>query len=148
VFFLGFSSVFINKGVTEMLIYDVFMMYQDIIEQIDAIFIIFVGFGIVNDFNFKFLMNNKQLHFKNSPTGFIGSFFIGMAFSMGWTSCMGPILAVVLSLAAAQPDKGMILMISYILGFAIPFLTLSFFVGRLNWIKKHSAKLVKVGGYI
>ena len=39
-------------------------------------------------------------------------------------------------------------MISYVLGFAIPFLILSFFVGKLNIIKKHSMKLVKIGGYI
>lgn len=147
-FLLGFSSVFVMIGFTATLISDFFMMYQDIIRQIGAILIIFFGLVIVGVFNFKFLMKNKQLTFKNRPAGFIGSFFIGMAFSMGWTPCMGPILAVVLSLAATQPDKGMILMISYILGFAIPFLTLSFFVGRLNWIKKHSTKLMKIGGYI
>src|SRR5699024_9998313 len=110
--------------------------------------IIFFGLVIVGVFNFKFLMKNKQLTFKNRPTGFIGSFFIGMSFYMGWTLCMEPILAVVLSLAATQPDKGMVLMISYILGFAIPFLTLSFFVVRLNYIKKHIAKLMKVVRYI
>src|SRR5699024_12219049 len=125
-----------------------FMMYQDIIRQIGAILIIFFGLVIVGVFNFKFLMKNKQLTFKNRPTGFIGSFFIGMAFSMGWTPCMGPILAVVISLAATQPYKGMVLMIISILGFAIPFLTLYFFVGGLNWIKKHSDNLVKVGVYI
>src|SRR5690625_2050069 len=147
-FLLGFSSVFIMIGFTTTLISDFFFMYQDIIRHIGAILIIFFGLVIIGLLNFKFLMKDKKVSFKNRPAGFIGSFFIGMAFSMGWTPCTGPILAVVLSLAATQPDKGMVLMISYILGFAIPFLTLSFFVGRLNWIKKHSAKLVKVGGYI
>src|SRR5699024_12570367 len=112
-FLLGFSSVFIMIGFTATLISDFFMMYQDIIRQIGAILIIFFGLVIVGVFNFKFLMKNKQLTFKNRPTGFIGSCFIGMAFSMGWTPCMGPILAVVLYLAATQPDNGMIVIISY-----------------------------------
>lgn len=42
----------------------------------------------------------------------------------------------------------MMYMIAYSLGFAIPFFILSFFLGRMNWIKKNSAKIVKVGGYI
>ena len=42
----------------------------------------------------------------------------------------------------------MIMMIGYILGFSIPFLVLSFFVGKMGWIKKHSAAITKVGGYI
>src|SRR5699024_462524 len=117
---------FIMIGFTATLISDFFMMYQDIISQIGAILIIFLVLVIVGVFNFKFLMKNKQLTFKNRLTGLSGSFFIRMAFSIEWTPCMGPILAVVLSLAATQPDKGMVLMISYILGFAIPFLTLSF----------------------
>lgn len=147
-FLLGFSSVFIMIGFTATLISDFFMMYQDIIRQVGSIIIIFFGLVIVGIFNFEFLMKDKKITFKNRPAGFVGSFFIGMAFSMGWTPCTGPILAVVLSLAATNPDQGMILMISYILGFAIPFLVLSFFVGRMNWIKKHSMKLVKIGGYI
>src|SRR5699024_5954580 len=106
---------------------DLFTMYQEIIRQIGAILIIFFGLVIVGVFNFEFLMKDKRVTFKNRPAGFIGSFFIGMAFSMGWTPCTGPILMIVLSLAAQKPEQGMILMISYVLGFAIPFLVLTCF---------------------
>lgn len=147
-FLLGFSSVFIMIGFSTTLIADFFIKYQDIIRQIGAVLIIFFGLVIVGLLNFEFLMKDKKISFKNRPAGFIGSFFIGMAFSMGWTPCTGPILMIVLALAATNPDQGMILMISYVLGFAIPFLILSFFVGKLNIIKKHSMKLVKIGGYI
>src|SRR5699024_8727985 len=73
---------------------------------------------------------------------------IGMAFSLGWTPCMGPILVIVVSMAATNPEMSMVLMVSYVLGFSIPFLVLSFFVGRLKWIRKNSGKLMKIGGYI
>lgn len=57
-------------------------------------------------------------------------------------------ISFVLSLAATNPDVGMIMMISYVLGFSIPFLLLAFFIGKLKWIRKHSLKLVKIGGYV
>src|SRR5699024_3524918 len=147
-FLLGFSSVFIMIGFTTTLISDFFTMYQSIIRQVGAILIIFFGLVIVGLLNFNFLMKDKKITFKNKPTGFIGSFFVGMAFSMGWTPCTGPILMVVLALAATNPDQGMVLMISYVLGFSIPFLLLSFFVGKMKWIKQHSMKLVKIGGHV
>src|SRR5699024_6432711 len=147
-FLLGFSSVFIMIGFTATLISDFFMMYQDIIRQIGAILIIFFGLVIVGVFIFKFLMKNKKITFKNRPGGYVGSFIIGMAFYLGWTPCPGSILAMVLSLAATSPIVGLIMMISYVLGFSIPFLLLAFFIGKLKWIRKHSLKLVKIGGYV
>lgn len=147
-FLLGFSVIFIVMGFSSLYISQFLKMYQDIIRQVGAILIIFFGLVIVGIFNFEFLMKDKKVTFKNRPTGFFGSFIIGLSFSLGWTPCMGPILAVVLSLTATQPDLGMIMMLSYVLGFSIPFLVLSFFVGRLNWIKRHSQKLMKIGGYV
>ena len=42
----------------------------------------------------------------------------------------------------------MLYMIAYTLGFAIPFFILSFFIGKMQWIRKHNAKIVKIGGYV
>jgi len=42
----------------------------------------------------------------------------------------------------------MLYMIAYTLGFAIPFFILSFFIGKMQWIRKHNTKIVKIGGYI
>ncbi|MGP4107079.1 cytochrome c biogenesis CcdA family protein [Virgibacillus sp. L01] len=147
-FLLGFSGIFIILGFSTSFVSEFLTTYKVIIRQIGAILIIFFGLVIVGIFNFQFLMKDRKINFKNRPAGFFGSFIIGMAFSLGWTPCMGPILAIVISLAATQPDLGMVMMISYILGFSLPFLILSFFVGKLDWIKRHSVKIVKVGGYI
>lgn len=147
-FLIGFSSIFIMIGFTTSFVSEFLLTYKDIIRQVGAILIVFFGLVIVGIFNFEFLMKDRKVTFKNRPTGFIGSFLIGMAFSLGWTPCMGPILAIVLSLAATNPDLGMVMMISYTLGFSLPFLILSFFIGKLSWIKRNSVKLVKIGGYI
>lgn len=147
-FLIGFSAVFIAIGFTTTFISDFLLTYQDIIRQIGAIVIVFFGLVIIGVFNFEFLMKDRKITFKNRPSGFFGSFLIGLAFSLGWTPCIGPILAAVISLAATQPNSAMIMMIGYILGFSIPFFVLSFFVGKMGWIKKHSAVITKIGGYI
>lgn len=147
-FLLGFSSIFIMIGFTTTMISEFLMTYQDLIRQIGAILIIFFGLVIVGMLNFEFLMKDRQIRFKNRPAGFFGSFLIGTAFSLGWTPCTGPILAIVLSLAANNPEIGLVMMISYILGFSVPFLLLAFFIGKLTWFKRHSGRIVKIGGYL
>lgn len=147
-FLIGFSSIFIMIGFTTTFISEFLMMYQDLIRQIGAIVIIFFGLVLVGVLNFEFLMKDRKINFKNRPAGFLGSVIIGMAFSLGWTPCVGPILLIVLSLAATNPQIGMVMMISYILGFSIPFILLSLFIGKIKWIKKHSSRFVMIGGWI
>ena len=147
-FLIGFSSIFIMIGFSTTFIAEFLTLYQDLIKQIGAIVIIFFGLVLVGILNFEFLMKDRKIHFKNRPAGFFGSIIIGMAFSLGWTPCVGPILLIVLSLAATNPEVGMVMMISYILGFSIPFILLSLFIGKLKWIKKHSSRLVTIGGWV
>ncbi|MED4205267.1 cytochrome c biogenesis CcdA family protein [Neobacillus mesonae] len=147
-FLIGFSAIFIAMGFATSFIGSFFTEYKDLIRQLGGIFIVFFGLVIVGVFKPDFMMKDRRFEFKNRPSGYIGSVLIGMAFSAGWTPCTGPILSVVLSLAATNPGSGMMYMIAYVLGFAVPFLILSFFIGRMKWIKKHSVKIMKIGGYI
>ncbi|MBZ5750546.1 MULTISPECIES: cytochrome c biogenesis CcdA family protein [Metabacillus] len=147
-FLLGFSSIFIALGFGTSLVGEFFQNYQDLIRQIGAILIVVFGLMIIGVFTPKFLMKDHRFEFKNRPSGYIGSSLIGMAFAAGWTPCTGPILSAVIWLAATNPNSAMIYMIAYILGFAIPFFVLSFFIGKLGWIKKHNMKIMKIGGYL
>ncbi|WP_407271486.1 cytochrome c biogenesis CcdA family protein [Radiobacillus sp. PE A8.2] len=147
-FLIGFSSIFILLGYSTSFLGNFLFEWQDLIRQVGAILIIFFGLVIVGIFNFKFLMKDHKITFKHRPSGYFGSILIGMAFSMGWTPCQGPILSAVLALVANNPDTGVVMMIAYSLGFSIPFLILSFFVGKMNWIRRHAPLLVQVGGYM
>lgn len=147
-FLIGFSIIFIAIGYTSSLVGQFFIDYKDFIRQIGAIIIIFFGFVIIGVLQPKFLMRDHKFELKNRPGGYVGSLVIGLAFAAGWTPCMGPILAAVVSLAVSNADSALLYMGAYSLGFAIPFFVLSFFVGKLHWIKKHNVAIVKVGGYI
>lgn len=147
-FLLGFSIIFIILGYTTSAFADFLRQYQDLLRQLGSILMIFFGLVIVGLLNLEFLMKERKITFKNRPAGFAGSFLIGLAFSLGWTPCMGPILMGVMAKMVDEPQLGLVMMISYVLGFSIPFLILSFFVGKLKWIQKNSGKLMKIGGFI
>ncbi|MBP2240239.1 cytochrome c-type biogenesis protein [Cytobacillus eiseniae] len=147
-FLIGFSVIFIAIGFGTSFIGSFFVDYQDLIRQLGAIFIFFFGLLVVGFLKPEFLMKERRFEFKNRPSGYIGSSLIGMAFAAGWTPCTGPILGAVISLGASNPNSAMFYMFAYILGFAVPFFVLSFFIGKMKWIRKHSLKIMKIGGYI
>ncbi|PKR78712.1 cytochrome C biogenesis protein CcdA [Halalkalibacillus sediminis] len=147
-FLIGFSSIFIMIGFSGYFIGDLFLQYRDMIRQIGAILIIFFGFVMIGVFNFEFLMKERKVTIKNRPAGYVGTLLIGMAFSMSWTPCTGPILAAVIALAYTNPESGVLLMSAYSLGFSIPFFIMSFFIGKMNWLKKNAQKIVHIGGYV
>lgn len=147
-FLLGFSAIFIALGMSTTLIGTLFMQYNDLIRQIGAILIVFFGIVILGIYQPDFMMKNKMVTFKNKPTGYLGTSIIGMGFAAGWTPCIGPILAAVIALGVSNPSSGLYYMIAYSIGFSIPFFVMIFFIGKLNWIKKHNAKIVKVGGWM
>jgi len=79
---------------------------------------------------------NRDLHFRNlgghdtarpdkGPfASTLSGFLLGFAFAFGWTPCIGPILAGVLTMAATSDTvaRGVILLAVYSAGLAIPFL--------------------------
>ncbi|MFF2093936.1 cytochrome c biogenesis CcdA family protein [Paenibacillus sp. NPDC058174] len=86
--------------------------------------------------------------------GYIGAFLLGLTFSFGWTPCIGPVLAAILSIAAGEgsPAYGGFLMLIYTLGLAIPFLLMSIFsdliLTRIRRLYKFMAIIKVVSGCI
>jgi len=147
-FLLGFSLIFISLGFGTSFLGRLFADYQDAIRQIGAVVIVAFGLVVAGLWRPAFLLKDRRISFRERPSGYAGSVLIGMAFAAGWTPCMGPILVAVIALAAANPGSGMLYMLAYTLGFALPFFILSFFIGKLQWIRRHSASLMKAGGYV
>src|SRR5699024_11806234 len=80
---------------------------------------------------------------KGKPAGYVGTFFIGLGFAAGWTPCIGPIFGSILILAASNPGQGLFYTVMYVIGFALPFFVLTFFLGSTKWIVKHSGIIMK-----
>lgn len=147
-FLLGFSIIFIALGFGTSLIGSFFLRYDDLLRQIGAIFIVAFGLMIIGVLTPGFLMKERRIHFKNRPAGYMGSLVIGLAFAAGWTPCSGPIIGAIITLAGQNPESGIWYMIAYVLGFAIPFFILSFFITKLTVIRKYSNAIMKIGGWV
>ena len=84
--------MFIGLGFTASAIGQFFKEYNSLIRQIGAILIIVFGLMVAGIIKPAWVMSNHKMEFKNRPSGFLGSFLIGIAFAAGWTPCTGPIL--------------------------------------------------------
>ena len=146
-FLVGFSVIFVVLGLSTSLIGTLFIKYSDVIRQIGAILVVFMGLVIIGALQPKFIMKDKRMTFRNRPSGYLGSSLIGMGFAAGWTPCTGPILAAVIALGVTNPGSGLLYMMVYVLGFAVPFFIMAFFIGKMNWIKKYHLKIMRIGGY-
>jgi cytochrome c-type biogenesis protein len=145
-FMLGFSIIFIALGLSASLVGQIFINNQTLIRQVGGIIIIVMGLFLIGFFKTNFLMRERRFQVSNKPVGYLGSTFIGISFAAGWTPCIGPILSSVLILSATNPSQGLIMTVSYTLGFAIPFFIMSFFIGKLKFIQKHAHRISIVGG--
>ncbi|MBH0157168.1 MAG: cytochrome c biogenesis CcdA family protein [Bacillota bacterium] len=147
-FLAGFSIIFLVLGLSSSLFSQLFMQYKDLFRQVGAVVIVFFGLLVTGNLSIKFLMKDKRVRFTKRPSGYFGSVLIGLGFAAGWTPCTGPILAAVMALGITNPGSGLIYMSFYILGFAIPFFALTFFVEKIQWFKVHSGIFMNIGGYL
>ncbi len=104
-----------------------------------------MGLFIGGWLNIKTLMKEKRIHAKTKPAGYVGTFFVGLGFAAGWTPCIGPIFASILVLAASNPSQGIFYTIMYVIGFSLPFLLLTFFLGSTKWLVRKSQIIMKIG---
>ena len=123
-FILGFSLIFVALGASATLIGEILNRYLHIISRILGVLVIILGLHIMGAFRLPFLQKHIQFKEVKTPKGVLGPLVLGMAFALGWSPCTGPILASILAYASTQQHmaKGIILLSTYSIGLAIPFL--------------------------
>ena len=131
-FILGFSIVFVILGAGATVVGQVVGRYRVLLTYIAGIVIIIFGLHLTGIFKINALYADKRLHAVKGGSSPLGAFVVGFAFAFGWTPCIGPILATILTFAAAEETvaKGMGLLAIYSLGLAVPFLLTSLGVDR------------------
>lgn len=131
-FILGLSAVFISLGFGAS--YIGYLFRSRIVSIVIGIIIVFLGLHQMELINFKFLNSQKNIEF-SSRRGYIGSFLLGLGFSLGWSPCVGPVLSSILAISISTSSvHGAILMAVYSLGLSIPFVVIAIFY---NWMMKH-----------
>jgi len=152
-FLLGVSLVFISLGVGASFLGKWLQLIINgpsgmLIQRLAGILIIIMGLFVAGWINIPFLMREKRAQYKKTNVSYIGTFFVGTGFAAGWTPCIGPIFGSILILAATNPGQGVFYTFMYVIGFVVPFLLLTFFIGSTKWIVQKSGIIMKVGGVI
>jgi cytochrome c-type biogenesis protein len=146
-FIAGFSIVFISLGASATWIGQFLISRKPILYQIAGVVIIVFGLHMTGILKIGLLYRDKRFHSAGKAATPGGAFLIGFAFAFGWTPCIGPILAAILTLAANQSNtlSGVILLAVYSAGLAVPFLLTSLGVNHfLRFYQRFRAHLHQV----
>jgi cytochrome c-type biogenesis protein len=123
-FVLGFTTVFVLLGATASAAGQVLRQYLPLLAKLAGVFIIIMGLHFLGLFKIGLLQREARYQSNSKPASLLGAYGVGLAFAFGWTPCIGPVLAAILSVAASEQDvtRGMGLLAVYSLGLGIPFL--------------------------
>ena len=154
-FVLGISAAFFLLGMGASAADSALINHRKVIMRAGGILMILFGLyqsGLLGEWGF--LVRERRLPFRveTMAASPVMAFVLGFVFSFAWTPCVGPLLGSVLILAAAEPEKGAVMILLYTLGFVIPFLLSGLFSETvLNLVKKHKGVMaftVKAGGIL
>jgi cytochrome c-type biogenesis protein len=152
-FVLGFSTVFVLLGASASLIGTFIRAWSAQLAILAGIVIIVMGLHFLGLTRIGLLMREGRLPIPK-PVGLWGAYLMGLAFAFGWTPCIGPILAAILSIAAAEATvaKGAGLLAVYSAGLGIPFLIAAFMVEQFSSLfsrmKRHLATVERAMGVL
>jgi len=126
-FVLGFTTVFVLLGASASAIGGVLSDHLDILGKVAGVVIIAMGLHFLGILRLSFLYREGRFHLADRPAGLLGAYIVGLAFAFGWTPCVGPVLAAILFVAAAEESvgHGALLLTVYALGIGLPFLAAS-----------------------
>jgi cytochrome c-type biogenesis protein len=151
-FILGFSLVFITLGATATAFGQAFRQALPILTPIAGVVIIAMGLHFLGVYRIGLLDRQMRHQGPGAASGPAGGFLLGLAFAIGWTPCIGPVLAAVLSVAAGRETawEGAGLLGIYSLGLGVPFflagVAIGPFMAFFQGFKKHLQTVERIMG--
>lgn len=140
---LGFGAGFLGKFINNKWIL-----------TIAGLLVVLLGIHQMDIIHFKKVDKINGVRIKHKTSGILGTYLMGISFSLGWTPCVGPVLASVLITSASSDTQwyGAFLMLIYSLGLMIPFLIMaiasSAIFNKVKFFEKHLTLIKRVGGFL
>lgn len=153
-FVLGFSTVFVALGAGASTIGHFLRVWQEPLAMAAGVLIIAMGLNFLGVLKIPLLSREARFQSQGKPASAVAAYVMGLAFAFGWTPCIGPILAAILSVAAAEATvtKGAGLLAIYSAGLGIPFLLAALMIEQFSSVfarmKRHLHKVEKVMGVL
>jgi cytochrome c-type biogenesis protein len=151
-FVLGFSVVFTGLGAVASVVGVILLSHRLLLERIAGATIILLGFFVLGLARPAFMLREERPLLSRTRPGPGGALMLGVAFALGWTPCVGPVLSAILLLASSQETltSGALLLLLYSLGLGIPFLAAALLLDRFHvvgsWLQRRGPLLNAAGG--
>lgn len=150
-FVCGFSTVFVLFGATASALGQTLRTHGQLLGTLAGLAIIAMGLHFLGLFKLGFLY--REARFQGSHSGsFFSAYLMGLAFALGWTPCIGPVLGTILTVAGSEETigRGAFLLSVYSAGLGLPFIAAAFamgpFVRFLKTFRAHFAMVERVTG--
>jgi cytochrome c-type biogenesis protein len=141
-FVAGFATVFVALGATATEFSLLLHEWSHALSIVAGLGIIVMGAHFLGLFRVNAMLREARLEIEKPP-GLWSAYLMGVAFAFGWTPCIGPILAAIFAVAAAQQTvgQGALLLAAYSLGLGAPF-----FLAFSRGFRRQFARLEKATG--
>jgi cytochrome c-type biogenesis protein len=153
-FVAGFTLVFALLEATASGLGRTLQAHQRTLDEIAGAVIIVAGLAFAGLLRPAWLLRERRWHVAPSRLGLYAAPVMGMAFAFGWTPCIGPALAAVLSLASDTHTlgRGEAMLVAYSLGLGLPFVLAGVAFGRvtpvLTFVRRHLRVINLVSGLL
>ena len=153
-FVLGFTIIFLALGATATALGRLLLTNRVWISRVGGLLVIIFGLYMLGVFNIGAFARERRVHLADKPVGYLGTVLVGIAFGAGWTPCIGPILGGILTYTASVADlqRGLLLLLAYSLGLAVPFIASALavrrFFGTFARVRRHMGTINRVSGVL
>lgn len=150
-FVTGFTVVFVLATATVFGAIRALTMNADILQRVGGVITILMGLVFLGAIP---LLQTERRFRPRLVTTWLGAPLLGGVFALGWTPCLGPTLAAIISISAGTQGvtaaRGVALIVAYCLGLGIPFVLAAVgsagAMGTVGWLARHSRTLQRIGG--
>ncbi len=153
-FVAGFTLVFLALGASATVLGRMLGANKVWISRAGGVLVVVFGLFLLGVINVGVFSTERRVHLANKPLGYLGTVVVGIAFGAGWTPCIGPVLGAILTYAAssASLSRGLLLLLAYSMGLAIPFVLASLALGKFFTLfqsfRKYLGVINKVSGTV
>ncbi|GAA1085855.1 cytochrome c biogenesis CcdA family protein [Tsukamurella spumae] len=151
-FVAGFTAVFLLMTMSVFGLATSIALNADTLMRIGGVITIVMGLAFIG----LIPMLERDVRFAPRQwTTLAGAPLLGGVFALGWTPCIGPTLAGILSIVVgtdAEPARGAVLIVAYCAGLGLPFIVLALgstvAVRAVGWLRRNSRRIQVLGGVL
>jgi cytochrome c-type biogenesis protein len=147
----GFALVFVTFGVSLGIAGYFLRDHQDIILKVSGGLLIVLGLHLASVITIPFLQREQRLDYgAGAKIGYARSFFVGSAFSAGWSPCIGPTLGAIFALAVSSGTvvQAGLLLLAYSAGLSVPFLAMGLAYNSIKPIYTRAKRYLGIVNYV